>query len=252
MSKFEKLNVNIREGKGTSSARRIRLKDQIPAILYHSGLDAISLSVDKKELYKALKTGQVIFEVIVKDKNQFVLVKDVQYHPVNDNIMHIDFQKVKEDEKISLEVPLRVIGEAEGVQAGGILVQIVSAITVKCKPTTIPEALIIDVTDLELNSSLSVKDIQLAADVEIITAEDLAVVSVQEAKQEEEIVEEILEGEEGFEVEGEEGEEGVEGKEGKEGKEDKEGADSKDGSSETKKEKDADKKEQKSKEEKQK
>ena len=249
MSKFEKLNVNIREGKGTSSARRIRLKDQIPAILYHSGLDAISLSVDKKELYKALKTGQVIFEVIVKDKNQFVLVKDVQYHPVNDNIMHIDFQKVKEDEKISLEVPLRVIGEAEGVQAGGILVQIVSAITVKCKPTTIPEALIIDVTDLELNSSLSVKDIQLAADVEIITAEDLAVVSVQEAKQEEEIVEEILEGEEGFEVEGEEGEEGEEGVEGKEGEE---GADSKDGSSETKKEKDADKKEQKSKEEKQK
>ena len=249
MSKFEKLNVNIREGKGTSSARRIRLKDQIPAILYHSGLDAISLSVDKKELYKALKTGQVIFEVIVKDKNQFVLVKDVQYHPVNDNIMHIDFQKVKEDEKISLEVPLRVIGEAEGVQAGGILVQIVNTITVKCKPTTIPEALIIDVTDLELNSSLSVKDIQLAADVEIITAEDLAVVSVQEAKQEEEIVEEILEGEEGFEVEGEEGEEGVEGVEGVEGKE---GADSKDGSSETKKEKDADKKEQKSKEEKQK
>tara|TARA_B100000745_G_scaffold298211_1_gene246452 strand:- start:1108 stop:1824 length:717 start_codon:yes stop_codon:yes gene_type:complete len=238
MSKFEKLNVNIREGKGTSSARRIRLKDQIPAILYHSGLDAISLSVDKKELYKALKTGQVIFEVIVKDKNQFVLVKDVQYHPVNDNIMHIDFQKVKEDEKISLEVPLRVIGEAEGVQAGGILVQIVSAITVKCKPTTIPEALIIDVTDLELNSSLSVKDIQLAADVEIITAEDLAVVSVQEPKKEEEIVEEILEGEEGEEgVEGEEGEEGTGGK---------------DDSSETKKEEDSDGKEQKSKEEKQK
>jgi len=53
MSKFEKLNVNIRDGKGTSSARRLRLKDQIPAVLYHSGLDAISLSVDKKELYKA-------------------------------------------------------------------------------------------------------------------------------------------------------------------------------------------------------
>jgi large subunit ribosomal protein L25 len=237
MSKFEKLNVNIRDGKGTSSARRLRLKDQIPAVLYHSGLDAISLSVDKKELYKALKTGQVIFEVTVKDENQFVLVKDVQYHPVYDNIMHIDFQKVKEDEKISLEVPLRVTGEAEGVQVGGILVQIINTITVKCKPTTIPEALIIDVTDLELNSSLFVKDIQLAADVEIITAEDLAVVSVQEPKKEEEIVEEILEGEEG-----EEGAE-VEGEEGAVGKDD---------SSETKKEEDSDGKEQKSKEEKQK
>ena len=238
MSKFEKLNVKIRDGKGSSSARRTRLKDQIPAVLYHSGLDAISLSVDKKELYKALKTGQVIFEVTVKDENQFVLVKDVQYHPVYDNIMHIDFQKVKEDEKISLEVPLKVTGEAEGVQAGGILVQIVNAITVKCKPTTIPDALIIDVTDLELNSSLFVKDIQLAADVEIITAEDLAVVSVQEPKKEEEIVEEIveemLEGEEGIEAEGEES------------------AGGKDDSSETKKEEDSDGKEQKSKEEKQK
>ncbi len=236
MSKFEKLNVKIRDGKGSSSARRTRLKDQIPAVLYHSGLDAISLSVDKKELYKALKTGQVIFEVTVKDENQFVLVKDVQYHPVYDNIMHIDFQKVKEDEKISLEVPLRVTGEAEGVQVGGILVQIINTITVKCKPTTIPEALIIDVTDLELNSSLFVKDIQLAADVEIITAEDLAVVSVQEPKKEEEIVEEIveemLEGEEGIEAEGEES------------------AGGKDDSSETKKEKDSDGKEQKSKEEK--
>ena len=236
MSKFEKLNVKIRDGKGSSSARRTRLKDQIPAVLYHSGLDAISLSVDKKELYKALKTGQVIFEVTVKDENQFVLVKDVQYHPVYDNIMHIDFQKVKEDEKISLEVPLKVTGEAEGVQAGGILVQIVNAITVKCKPTTIPDALIIDVTDLELNSSLFVKDIQLAADVEIITAEDLAVVSVQEPKKEEEIVEEIveemLEGEEGIEAEGEES------------------AGGKDDSSKTKKEEDSDGKEQKSKEEK--
>ena len=245
MSKFEKLNVAIRDKKGTSSARRIRLKDQIPAILYHSGLDALSLSVDKKELYKALKTGQVIFEVKIKDENQFVLVKDVQYHPVNDNIMHIDFQKVKEDEKISLEVPLRIEGEAEGVKAGGILVQIVSTITVQCKPTTVPEALIIDVTNLELNSSLSVKDIELAADVEIMTDEDLAVVSVQEPK--EEVVEEVLEDEEL--LEGEEGEEGEEGTEGEEGKE---SVDGKEDSSKDKKEETKDGKDQKPKEDKQK
>ena len=245
MSKFEKLNVAIRDKKGTSSARRIRLKDQIPAILYHSGLDALSLSVDKKELYKALKTGQVIFEVKIKDENQFVLVKDVQYHPVNDNIMHVDFQKVKEDEKISLEVPLRIEGEAEGVKAGGILVQIVSTITVQCKPTTVPEALIIDVANLELNSSLSVKDIELAADVEIMTDEDLAVVSVQEPK--EEVVEEVLEDEEL--LEGEEGEEGEEGTEGEEGKE---SVDGKEDSSKDKKEETKDGKDQKPKEDKQK
>ena len=242
MSKFEKLNVAIRDKKGTSSARRIRLKDQIPAILYHSGLDALSLSVDKKELYKALKTGQVIFEVKIKDENQFVLVKDVQYHPVNDNIMHVDFQKVKEDEKISLEVPLRIEGEAEGVKAGGILVQIVSTITVQCKPTTIPEALIIDVNNLELNSSLSVKDIELAADVEIMTDKDLAVVSVQEPK--EEVVEEILEDDELLE--------GEEGEEGEESEDSKESVDGKEDSSEHKKEEAKEGKDQEPKEEKQK
>jgi len=242
MSKFEKLNVNIRDEKGTSSARRIRLKDQVPAVLYHSGLDALSLSIDKKELYKALNTGQVIFEVTVKDENQFVLVKDVQYHPVNDNIMHIDFQKVKEDEKISLEVPLRIEGEAEGVKAGGILVQIVSTITVQCKPTTIPEALIIDVNNLELNSSLSVKDIELAADVEIMTDKDLAVVSVQEPK--EEVVEEILEDDELLE--------GEEGEEGEESEDSKESVDGKEDSSEHKKEEAKEGKDQEPKEEKQK
>ena len=242
MSKFEKLNVAIRDKKGTSSARRIRLKDQIPAILYHSGLDALSLSVDKKELYKALKTGQVIFEVKIKDEDQFVLVKDVQYHPVNDNIMHVDFQKVKEDEKISLEVPLRIEGEAEGVKAGGILVQIVSTITVQCKPTTIPEALIIDVNNLELNSSLSVKDIELAADVEIMTDKDLAVVSVQEPK--EEVVEEILEDDELLE--------GEEGEEGEESEDSKESVDGKEDSSEHKKEEAKEGKDKEPKEEKQK
>ena len=242
MSKFEKLNVNIRDEKGTSSARRMRLKDQVPAVLYHSGLDALSLSIDKKELYKALNTGQVIFEVTVKDENQFVLVKDVQYHPVNDNIMHIDFQKVKEDEKISLEVPLRIEGEAEGVKAGGILVQIVSTITVQCKPTTIPEALIIDVNNLELNSSLSVKDIELAADVEIMTDKDLAVVSVQEPK--EEVVEEILEDDELLE--------GEEGEEGEESEDSKESVDGKEDSSEHKKEEAKEGKDQEPKEEKQK
>ena len=242
MSKFEKLNVNIRDEKGTSSARRIRLKDQVPAVLYHSGLDALSLSIDKKELYKALNTGQVIFEVTVKDENQFVLVKDVQYHPVNDNIMHIDFQKVKEDEKISLEVPLRIEGEAEGVKAGGILVQIVSTITVQCKPTTIPEALIIDVNNLELNSSLSVKDIELAADVEIMTDKDLADVSVQEPK--EEVVEEILEDDELLE--------GEEGEEGEESEDSKESVDGKEDSSEHKKEEAKEGKDQEPKEEKQK
>ena len=184
MSKFEKLNVDIRKEHGTSASRRIRLQNKVPAVVYHSGVEATPLSVDKISLNKALRTGQMIFEVNVEDKNQFVLVKEIQYHPVTDEIMHIDFQKVKEDEKISLEVSIRSVGESQGVKLGGLLTQMLNSVTVKCRPAEIPEFLEIDVTEMEMNTNLFVKDITLPSDVEMITAEDIAVVSVQEPKQE--------------------------------------------------------------------
>ena len=193
MSKFEKLNVDIRKEHGTSAARRARLQNKVPAVVYHSGIEAIPLSVDKTSLNKALRTGQMIFEVSVEDKNQFVLVKEIQYHPVTDEIIHIDFQKVKEDEKISLEVAVRSSGEAQGVKLGGLLVQMLNSVTIKCKPAEIPEFLEIDVTDMEMNTNLFVKDITLPTDVEMLTAEDIAVVSVQEPKQEKEEVAEDTE-----------------------------------------------------------
>ena len=186
MSKFEKLNVDIRKEHGTSAARRTRLQNKVPAVVYHSGIEATPLSVDKISLNKALRTGQMIFEVNVEDKNQFVLVKEIQYHPVTDEIIHIDFQKVKEDEKISLEVAIRSTGEAQGVKLGGLLVQMLNSVTVKCRPAEIPEFLEIDVTDMEISTNLFVKDITLPNDVEMITAQDIAVVSVQEPKQESE------------------------------------------------------------------
>ena len=204
MSKSEKLDVDIRKEQGTSAARRTRLRGRVPAVLYHSGVEATPLSMDRKALYKALKTGQMIFEVIVEEKSQFVLLKEVQYHPVTDEVIHIDFQKVKEDEKISLEVAIRGVGESQGVKLGGILVQLLNAVTVKCKPSEIPEFLEIDVTEMEMNTNLFVKDISLPEDVEMITAEDIAVMSVQEPKEEKE--EEVV-----LEEDGEEGEGTTEG-----------------------------------------
>lgn len=192
MSKFEKLNVDIRKEQGTSASRRARLQNKVPAVVYHSGVKAIPLSVDKLSLNKALRTGQMIFEVNVEDKDQFVLVKEIQYHPVTDEIIHVDFQKVKEDEKISLEVAVRSSGEAQGVKLGGLLVQMLNSVTIKCRPAEIPEFLEIDVTDMEMNTNLFVKDITLPKDVEMLTADDIAVVSVQEpkAEKEDEVIEE--------------------------------------------------------------
>ena len=221
MSKFEKLDVDIRKEQGTSAARRTRLRGRVPAVLYHSGLEATPLSMDKKSLYKALKTGQMIFEVTVEEKPQFVLLKEIQYHPVTDEVIHIDLQKVKEDEKISLEVAIRGVGDSQGVKLGGILVQLLNSVTIKCKPSEIPEFLEIDVAEMEMNTNLFVKDITLPEDVEMITAEDIAVMSVQEPKEEKE--EEVVLEEDGEDGEGatEEGSEDSSGEE----KEEKSGDD---------------------------
>ena len=193
MSKFEKLNVDIRKENGTSAARRTRLQNKVPGVVYHSGVEGIPLSIEKNSLNKALKTGQMIFEINVGDEDQFVLVKEIQYHPVTDDIIHIDFQKVKEDEKISLDVAVRSVGDSQGVKLGGILVQMLNSVSVKCKPSEIPEFLEIDVTEMAINTNLFVKDISLPDDVEMLTAEDIAVVSVQEPKEEKEEVVEIVE-----------------------------------------------------------
>ena len=193
MSKFERLNVDIRKENGTSAARRTRLQNKVPGVVYHSGAEGVPLSVDKNSLKKALKTGQMIFEINVEDKDQFVLVKEIQYHPVTDDIIHIDFQKVKEDEKISLDVAVRSVGDSQGVKLGGILVQMLNSVSVKCKPSEIPEFLEIDVTEMAMNTNLFVKDISLPDDVEILTAEDIAVISVQEPKEEKEEVVEMIE-----------------------------------------------------------
>ena len=206
MSKFERLNVDIRKENGTSAARRTRLQNKVPGVVYHSGAEGVPLSVDKNSLKKALKTGQMIFEINVEDKDQFVLVKEIQYHPVTDDIIHIDFQKVREDEKISLDVAIRSVGDSQGVKLGGILVQMLNSVSVKCKPSEIPEFLEIDVTEMEMNSNLFVKDITLPDDVEMLTAEDIAVVSVQEPKEEKEEVVEFTEEVDADETTADEGE----------------------------------------------
>ena len=103
-----------------------------------------------------------------------------------------------------MEVAVRSSGEAQGVKLGGLLVQMLNSVTIKCRPAEIPEFLEIDVTDMEMNTNLFVRDITLPTDVEMLTADDIAVVSVQEPKEEKEEVVVEAESEEADEADAEE------------------------------------------------
>ncbi len=205
-SSYYKLEIKDRNLTRTKGSKTIRRSGLIPGVLYYAGEANVNISVDKLILYHALQSGQHIFEVEQGGDTQFTMIKELQYHPVTDEVIHIDLMRVRRSEKITISVPLVLIGEPLGVTEGGVLSQSMTQIEISCFPTDVPDQIELNIEDLEMNSAKSVADITIDnEDVEILSAEDLNIVSVHPpAAEEEPEVEEI---------EGEEGEEGVEGEE---------------------------------------
>ena len=205
---YVQINVGERTHKGKSKIRALRRDGKIPGVYYYHGEENVNLEIDKKNLYHALSTGQHVFEVEINGETQYVMIKSVQYHPVTDEIMHVDLMRVRRSEKMTFTIPIILQGEAIGVQEGGVLSQILTAIDINCLPTDVPESINVDISDLELNSTISIVDItDIPDDVEIVTSVESTVATITPPKEEEEPVieeeEELAEGEEP--AEGEEG-----------------------------------------------
>ena len=225
-SSYYKLNIADRTRTRTKGAKTLRREGLIPGILYYAGETNVNISVDKLVLYHALQSGQHIFEIELDGDTQFTMIKELQYHPVTDEVLHIDLMRVRRSEKMTIFVPLVLVGEAVGVKEGGVLSQSMTQIEISCFPTDVPDQIELNIDDLEMNSSKSVADItQDNEDIEILSAEELNIVSVHPPAAEEEPEVEELEGEEL--EEGEEGEEGAEGETGEASSSEDSGDDSK-------------------------
>jgi len=208
-SSYYKLKVENRPITGKKTARKLRNKGIIPGVLYYKGEEPIQIAVDKLIMYHAIHSGQRIYEVDVAGTTQYVMVKEIQYHPVTDALIHIDFMRVRRSEKINISVPLILVGDALGVKEGGVLSQSLTRIEIECLPTDVPEQIELDVTHLEMNSSYSVADVKIKnEEITINSEQELNVVSIHPPVAEEEpMVEEELEDEEETEGEAEGGSE---------------------------------------------
>ena len=220
MAQYAKLEIVKREQPGSKAAKAMRKEGKIPANFYYAGEENINFAIDKKVFRRVIQSGQHIFEVDINDSAQYVMIKEVQYHPVTDEIIHIDLMRVRRDEKMTISVPIILEGHALGVKEGGIMTQNLSTLEISCLPADVPDHIIVDVSDFEMNHVMNVGDIIVDAEIEIITAEDmdvLAVIPPREESLEPEIPtdEELAEGEEGDEelAEGEEPAEGDPAKE---------------------------------------
>lgn len=168
---------------GKGAARRARRAGLVPGVLYGHGGEPVHVDLPAHELFLAVR-GQknALLELVIEGKKQLALVKEVQRHPVSRDLLHADFLAVKAGEKVDVEVPVVVVGEA----APGTVHSLEEfTILVKAAATSIPENLEVSIEGLEAGSAVHVSDLKLPAGVEVELDPETVIVAVQEAAAEE-------------------------------------------------------------------
>ncbi len=203
------LQVEPRTEFGKEATKRLRAAEYVPVVFYSGGEEALSFQMTNADLRTALHSGDRIFNIMIGDEQRRAMVKEVQFHPVTDEIIHVDFLGVRLRDIIEIPVPIIPVGEPLGVQEGGLLQHVIHEVVVRCKGADVPDAIEVDVTALNIGDAIHVEDIRTES-YEILLADDVTVVSVTHP-QKMEIEAPVVEEDEDLEFEDEEGAEEAEG-----------------------------------------
>lgn len=179
------LEVKERTEKGTRVSRRMRVAGTIPAILYGAKQTPISMGISTKEFNRVIHSGAgenvVLTLKFAGDKNEAktAIIKEIQRDPVTRNIVHIDLLAISLKDKIKVNIPIMVTGDAPGIKEGGILEYVLREVEVECLPTHIPEHIMVDVSSLKINESIHVRDLKQEDDqIKVLTPADRMLVSI--------------------------------------------------------------------------
>jgi large subunit ribosomal protein L25 len=185
-----KIEAQTRERIGKEGTKKVRQAGNVPAIIYGKG-DNVAVQIPHagiKALRNAHFSQSTIIDMDVNDgkkKETFaVLVKEVQYHPLSEEPIHIDFVRVSLEDKIKVNIPVVLKGEPKGVKDGGILEQILWHLTIEGMPLDIPQKIEIEVSGLAIGHSVHVEDITVAANLKIVNAAHETIATVVEKKEE--------------------------------------------------------------------
>jgi large subunit ribosomal protein L25 len=192
-----KLDIFKRNNLSKSSLKQLRRDGNIPGIFYsYDSKESIAFYMDNKTLAEAKKSGARIFNIAVGSKKQNVIFKSVQYHPVTDVVLHVDLYGVDMNQAVSVQVQLKLEGNAAGVlNEGGVLVQSLNEIEIECLPSDIPENILVDISELGLGDSFKVEDLKLEDKISIKSDTNQVIASVTQAMKEEEAQPDLEEGE---------------------------------------------------------
>lgn len=201
------LDAQLRTDKGKGASRRLRRADKVPGIIYGGGEEPQSITLSHNQVAHRLENEAFYSHIITLNldgKAQEAVLRDLQRHPAKESIMHMDFQRVRQDQAISVLIPLHFINESicAGVkQQGGLVGKIITEVEISCLPKDIPEFIDIDIAELHVGEAIHMSEIQLPEGVKLtanITEDyDPSVVTVQMPRAE---VEEVTEDVEGVEA----------------------------------------------------
>jgi large subunit ribosomal protein L25 len=187
------LDAEFRDAEGKGASRRLRRANKVPAILYGGHREPRALSLDHTRLMLMLDNERfysTIINIKVGDVSQAAVLKDVQRHPAKNAVLHVDLQRVLENEKIRITIPLHFKGDAgsPGVKKGGVVSHLRNEVEVLCLPKDLPEFVDVDLSALDMNQMLYLSDLNMPEGVEIpelTHGRDAPVVSIHHARAEE-------------------------------------------------------------------
>jgi large subunit ribosomal protein L25 len=172
-----------------NDARRVRRGGKIPAVLYGAGKHALALSLDPRQVTRILQSASghnTIFELALDGERTKAMIVDWQYEPIKGALLHIDLKRIAMDQKLKVNVPILLKGEAAGVkQQGGILEQVLREVEIECLPGDIPSSIEADVAELVFGKVLRVSDLPKSVKFELITDQNQTVAHITSVKEEE-------------------------------------------------------------------
>ena len=176
------LSAEMRNDRGKGVARKLRAAGRVPGVIYGHGREPQSLSLVARDLEKLLShiaAGSTVIDLTLGKATTKTLIREIQRHPFKKQILHIDFMELVAGEKVIVDIPLVFVGVPEGVRlSGALLEQIVHSIEVNVDPSSIPNHIDVDVTNLAMGHSLHVRDLVLPEGLEVLTDEDTTICAV--------------------------------------------------------------------------
>jgi large subunit ribosomal protein L25 len=175
------LSAKTRDDRGKNASRRLRAAGLIPVTVYGGGQDAASTTIVKREFTALLRAHgrNMIFTLDVDGAATPVKIADMQLDPVKGTLVHADLMRISMTEKSKFDVPIRIAGEPEGVKLGGGILDVVNhSLEIRCLPGDLPSEIVADVSQLGLGDHLSVKDLSISDQIEVLDDPDTVIATV--------------------------------------------------------------------------